>query len=109
MEYDIHPGQFRHRSLKYRNAAGGPGQTQDPPTWDLSDELTAKVDVDPDGLHGTIAYNGTVGDLSITSVADGDLGPGVNRIVQTDVFHMLAPLGATVVESEVSDEEPLPA
>ena len=108
-EFNIHPGQRRHRTLEYKNAAGGPGKTQDPPTWDLSDELTAQVDVDPDGLHGTIAYNGTVGDLTITSVADGDLGPEVNRIVLTDVFHMLAPLGAAGGESNVSEEEPIPA
>lgn len=108
-DFDIHPGQRRHLNLAYKNAAGGPGSTEAPPTWDLSDELGAKVDVDPDGLHGTIAHNGTVVDLTVTNVADGDLGPGINRIVETNVFHMLAPLGATVVDSTVSDEEAIPA
>lgn len=108
MEFDIHPGNRRHRTLNYQKADGSAGVVQDPPTWDLNDMLLAQVDVDPDNMSGVINHNGAVGDLVITSVADGDIGLGENRIVITDIFHMLAPLGATGGSSSVGDEEPIP-
>ena len=35
-EFDIFPGNQRHRRLNYTQKGGGPGKVQDPPTWDLS-------------------------------------------------------------------------
>lgn len=107
-EYDIHPGNRRTRSLNYTKADGSQGEVQDPPSWDLNDTLLAAVNVNPDSLSGTIDHNGSVGDLVVTSVADGDIGLGEHRIVITDIFHMLAPLGATGGGSTVGDEEPIP-
>ena len=107
-EFDIRPGNRRHRTLNYTKADGSVGVVQDPPTWDLNDELLAQVDVDDDSMHGIIAHNGSVGDLIVTSAADGDIGLGEHRIVIADTFHMLAPLDASGGSSSVSDEEPIP-
>ena len=111
-EFDIHPGTRRHRTLRYTKADGSPGVVETPPTWDLSEPDLAAVDVDPDKMHGVISHNGAIGDLTVSSRADGDLGEGENQtnlIVITDVFHMLAPLGAAGGESAVGAEEPIPA
>ena len=75
---------------------------QDPPTWDFSavgevDAASlASVNVDPDQLHGVIGHNGSIGDLTITSVADGDVGSRGHPIVITDMFHMRGPRDAEV-------------
>lgn len=106
--FDIRPGMRRHRTLNYTKADSSPGVVQDPPTWDLNDSLLAKVEIDPDNMHGTISHNGSVGDLVVTSVADGDIGLGEHRIVIADVFHMLPPLGAIGGSSSVGDEERIP-
>ena len=115
-DYEIFPGNQRHRRLNYKQLSGAPGKTQDPPTWDLSapegvDAVSlALVNVDPDARHGIIGHNGAIGDLTITSVADGDVGLGVHTIVITDTFHMRPPReNSDSGESEVSDEEPIPA
>jgi hypothetical protein len=108
-EFDIHPGTRRHRILKYTKADGSPGVVETPPTWDLSEPDLATVDVDPDAMHGVISHNGAIGDLTVSSRADGDLGAGENLIIITDIFHMLAPLGAAGGESTVGAEEPIPA
>lgn len=107
-EFDIRPGNRRHRTLSFTNAKGEPGQVQDPPAWTLSDETLADMQVDGDGMHATIAHNGSQGDVVCSSEADGDVGLGVNRIVVSDTFHMLAPLGATGGEAVVSEEEAIP-
>jgi hypothetical protein len=107
-EFEIRPGNRRHRTLAFKNAKGEAGQVQDPPVWTLSDETLADMAVDADGMHGTIGHNGSQGDVVCSSEADGDVGLGVNRIVVSDIFHMLPPLGATGGESTVSEEEPIP-
>ena len=107
-EYDIHPGNRRHRTLGYTKADGSAGVVQDPPSWDINDAQLAQLDIDPDNMHGIISHNGAVGDFVINSVADGDIGLGEHRIVIADTFHMLAPLGATGGGSTVGDEEPIP-
>jgi hypothetical protein len=114
-EFDIRPGQQRHRRLNYTKKDGSPGRVQDPPTWELSaagDGVNpadvASVNVDPDQMHGIIGHNGGIGDLTVISNADGDVGLGVNTIVITDVFHMRGPLDAEGGTSDVSDEEPIP-
>jgi hypothetical protein len=115
-EFDIFPGNQRHRRLNYKQKGGGPGKVQDPPTWDLSASVEvvnpsalATVTIDPDQMHGIIGHNGSIGDLTITSFADGDIGLGVHPIIFTDVFHMRPPRDAEGGASEVSDEEPIPA
>lgn len=108
-EYDIRPGNRRHRTLGYTKKDGSAGVVQDPPEWIRSDEALAQVDVDPDGMHGTIAHNGAVGDLTIDSRADGDIGLGEHLIVISDTFHMLPPRDAEGGTSEVGEEEPIPA
>jgi hypothetical protein len=115
MEYDIFPGNQRHRRLNYQQLDGSPGKTQDPPTWDLSapegvDAASlASVVVDPDGRHGIIGHNSAVGDLTIASVADGDVGLGVHTIVITDIFHMRPPReNSESGVSDVSEEEAIP-
>lgn len=108
MDFDIHPGNRRHRTLGFTKADGSPGEVEGPPLWDSNDATLAIMDVDTDGMHGTIAHNGSVGDFTVTSRADGDLGIGVNPIVIADIFHMLAPLGATGGSSSVGAEEPIP-
>ena len=107
-EFEIRPGNRRHRSLDFTKKDGSAGKVQDPPVWALSNETLAKMDVDPDGMSGFIAHNGSVGDVVCTSEADGDLGEGVNRIVITDTFHMMQPLGASGGTSTVDEEEPIP-
>jgi hypothetical protein len=113
-EYDIFPGNQRHRKLNYTRKDGSPGRVESPPTWELSgggDELPAEelatVTIDVDQMHGVIAHNGAVGDLTITSRADGDIGIGVHPIVITDTFHMKPPRDADGGTSEVSEEEPI--
>lgn len=114
-EFDIFPGNQRHRKLNYTQKGGGPGKVQDPPTWDLSapgdvDPSTlASVNIDPDKMHGIVGHNGAIGDLTITSFADGDVGLGEHPIVITDVFHMKPPFDADGGASDVSPEEPIPA
>lgn len=108
MDFDIHPGNRRHRNLSYENAAGQPGVVEGPPAWSLSDDTLADMAVDAHGMHGTIAHNGSIGDVVVMSEADGDIGLGVNRIVISDTFHMLPPFGATGGSSSVSAEEPIP-
>jgi hypothetical protein len=116
MEYDIFPGNQRHRRLNYTKRDGSPGRVQDPPTWDLStptpdlDAATlATVTIDPDRMHAVIGHNGAVGDLMVSSFADGDIGLGEHPIVIVDIFHMKPPRDADGGNSEVSDEEPIPA
>lgn len=110
-EYNIDPGQRRHRTLRYTKADGSPGTVQDPPTWDMLNPELAAVTVDPDSMHATIDHNGGIGDLTITSRADGDVGLGVHPIILEDIFHMMppAPLDAESGMSEVSEQEPIPA
>jgi hypothetical protein len=107
-EFDIRPGNRRHRTLAFKNAKGETGAVEGVPAWVSSDETLADMVVDADGMHGIIGHNDSVGDVIVTSEADGDLGLGVNRIVITDTFHMLAPLGSTGGESVVSEEEAIP-
>jgi hypothetical protein len=113
-EYDIFPGNQRHRRLNYTKKDGSPGRVQDPPTWELSGggegveaEALATVTIDSDQMHGVIAHNGAVGDLTITSRADGDIGLGEHPIVIVDMFHMKPPRDADGGTSEVSEEEPI--
>ena len=114
MEYEIFPGNQRHRRLNYTQKGGAPGRVQDPPTWDLStvgevDPSTlAAVNIDPDRMHAVIGHNGAIGDLTISSFADGDVGLGRHPIVLTDTFHMRPPLDADGGVSDVSEEEPIP-
>lgn len=110
-EYNIQPGMRRHRTLKYHKADGSPGSIQDPPTWDMVNPELANVLVDEANMHATIDHNGGIGDLTITSRADGDVGIGDHPIILTDIFHMLPPkeLDAAGGMSEVSEEEPIPA
>lgn len=107
-EFDIRPGNRRHRTLSYTKKGGEAGAVQNPPEWDMSDPALATVDVDPDGMHGTVAHNGGIGDLTINSRADGDVGIGEHLIVITDVFHMLPPLDSDGGTSEVGPEEAIP-
>lgn len=115
-EYEIYPGNQRHRRLNYTKKDGSPGRVQDPPTWEFSgggEELPAEdlatVTVDGDKMHGVVAHNGAIGDLTITSRADGDVGIGVHPIVITDIFHMKGPRDADGGTSDVSDEEAIAA
>jgi hypothetical protein len=115
-EFEIFPGNQRHRRLNYTKKDGSPGRVQGPPTWELSGggegvdaEALATVTIDPDQMHATIGHNGSVGDLTIVSQADGDIGIGKHPIVITDIFHMRPPRDADGGNSEVSDEEPIPA
>lgn len=108
-DFDISPGMQRSRTLEYSNAKGEPGTVEAPPTWTLSEDALANMAVDPDGMRGTIAHNGSIGDVVVTSEADGDIGLGVNLIVVSDTFHMKAPFGAVGGRSSVGAEEPIPA
>lgn len=114
-EFNIQPGNQRRRKLNYTQKGGAPGKVQNPPTWDLTTtgevdpEALASVSIDPDGMQGSIGHNGSVGDLTITSSADGDIGLGEHLIVITDVFHLLPPRDAEGGTSDVSEEEAIPA
>lgn len=108
-EFDIRPGNRRHRTLSYTKKDGSPGAVQSPPEWELSDPALAQVDVDPDGMHGIVGHIGAIGDLTINSRADGDIGLGEHLIVVTDVFHLLPPRDADGGTSAVGEEEPIPA
>jgi hypothetical protein len=115
-EFEIFPGNQRHRRLNYKQKGGAPGRVQDPPTWDLSTAAEAvdpsslaSVNIDPDNMHGVIGHNGAVGDLTISSFADGDVGLGKHPIVITDTFHMRPPRDAEGGTSEVGEEEAIPA
>ena len=108
-DFEIHPGNRRRRTLSYAKADGSPGQVESPPEWSKSDDVMADIEVDADGMIGFVAHNGSVGDVIVSSEADGDLGLGVNRIVIADTFHMLPPLGAVGGSSSVGEEERIPA
>jgi len=113
-EYDIKPGNQRHRRLNYTKKDGSAGKVQDPPTWDLSapegvdPASLASLNIDGDQMHGVVGHNGAIGDLTISSFADGDVGLGRHPIVLTDTFHMLSPLDAEGGVSDVGEEEPIP-
>jgi hypothetical protein len=108
-EYDVRPGQRRPRKLQATRPDGSPGKVQDPPEWIIDKKELAQVDVAPDGFSGFVAHNGSLGDVTIISRADGDVGLGENVLETTpDVFHMLAELDASGLISTVGDLEPIP-
>lgn len=108
MAFDIHPGNKRVLTPSYQKADGTPGAVEGFPEWSLSDPTLATMVVNPDGMGGEMQHNGAVGEVTLTVRADGDLGiPGVFPIVLSEVFTMLAPLGATGGTLGVGDEVPV--
>lgn len=107
MAFDIHPGNMRSVTPTYQKGDGSPGLVEGVPDWSISDATLATMVKNADGLGGSVQHNGAVGEVTLTVRADGDLGTGVFPIVLSEVFTMLAPLGATGGTLGVGDEVPI--
>lgn len=105
--FDIHPATKRPITPTYEKSDGSAGSVEGAPEWALSDPTLATLVVNPDGMGGEVQHNGAVGEVTLTVRADGDLGAGMFPIVLSEVFTMLAPLGATGGTLGVGDEVPL--
>lgn len=105
--FDIHPLMQRALSVAYTKADGSPGQVEAAPVWLLSDPEMATLAAAPDGMSAMMQHNGAVGQVTLTVSADGDLGAGVHPIVLSEIFTMLAPLGAVGGALGVADEQPI--
>ncbi|MGH8570013.1 MAG: hypothetical protein ACREXU_18905 [Gammaproteobacteria bacterium] len=105
--FDLHPGNQRAMSVSFTKADGSLGQVETAPAWSLSDPALATLAAAPDGMSATIAHNGAVGEVTLTVRADGDLGAGVHPIVLSEIFTLMAPLGAVGGAMSVGEEQPI--
>jgi hypothetical protein len=87
----------------YFKADGTPGQIQGVPVWTVSDPAAANLVVSPDSMSADIFYVSPAVGVTVTSVANGDLGAGVSNVTIVDTFDMveLPPVSGT---STVSDQ-----
>jgi hypothetical protein len=105
--FDIHTSNMRALQVSYSKDDGSPGEVEGAPQWTFDLDDIATLEVDPDGMNARIKHNGSIGLVTLSVTADGDLGAGVHPIVLTEQFNMLAPLGATQVQMSVGDETPI--
>ncbi|MFH0351033.1 MAG: hypothetical protein ACHBMF_03740 [Chromatiales bacterium] len=102
---DIKPAYKRTITAAYTKADSTPGQVEGVPVWTLSDPLLGTLTPAVDGMSATIAHKAP-GSATVEVTADGDLGAGVHPIVLSEVFTMLAPLGAEAGTLSVGEEAP---
>ena len=81
----------------YFKADGTPGQIQGVPVWSVSDPAAATLVVSPDSMSADVFYVAPALGVTVTSVANGDLGTGVTNVTITDTFDMVElPVVSTV-------------
>jgi hypothetical protein len=104
---DIHQGFKRIITNTYTKADGTPGVVEGVPIWSVSAPEIALVVPSIDGMSAEVTWAGTGDNVEVKSIADGDLGTGVFPIVISNLINFIAPLGATVGASTISDEVPV--
>jgi hypothetical protein len=101
-------------TVTYLNKDGGPGKTDGITTWTPSVEGVVTLEPSPDGLSCKITTLPVPTDVALNSVivtaqVDGDLGDGVQPIVNTLALDVYDPAGNTVSGSiTVGEFTPLP-
>jgi hypothetical protein len=103
MATQVHQGFMVTITNVYTAADGSPGVLDGIPVWSASIPAIATLTPSADGLSCGVAWNGT-GLVTISSLADGDLGTGIFAISDSFDLEMVAPLGATAVVGSISAE-----
>ncbi len=101
-------------SVTFEDKFGNTAQVDGLPSWAVTDEKLATLEVADDGMSAVVKPTGLAGSFKVQCSADGDLGEGVKSILgELDID--LLPGDATTVDLKAGDpvdapvEEPAPA
>lgn len=107
MASQIHPRKGRVVQVMLKNEAGMEGMVEGALLFTMVPEGMATLDVADDQKSYTIWHSGPVGVVKVQIAGDGDLLPGEDHqfaLFKEDEFEMLAPLGASAIDTVVGDE-----
>jgi len=90
--------------VAFVDALGNPATVDGAPSWAVSDESLATLDVAADGMSAMVNPIGPVGSFKVQVKADADLGEGVKEIIgEMDIDLM----GGEAVSVNISAGEPV--
>jgi hypothetical protein len=92
-------------SVALKDKFGNEAQSDGKPSWALSDESLASLELSEDGKSALLLPKGTVGSFKVQVSADADLGEGVKSILGELDIELLA---GEAVQVEIKAGEALP-
>lgn len=77
-------------SAAFTDKAGNPATVDGAPVWASSDETVLTAAAAADGMSGTFTATGKLGSAQGSVTADADLGSGIESVILTQDFDVVA-------------------